>query len=200
MVHRIREAMKRDPLAGLLANTTIVADETFIGGKPKNMHKAKRPLWGHTATENKIPVVSLIDTKTGEVRSEVVADVTGKTLRRVILKNVETINSELHTDQWQGYIGIGHEFAAHKSVSHADGEYVGPEGETSNHAEGYFSQLKRSIDGTHHHVSREHLSRYLAEFDFRYSHREVDDSTRMRSVMSRTGGKRLTYRPLADGE
>jgi transposase-like protein len=199
MVHRIREAMKRDPLAGLLANTTIVADETFIGGKPGNMHASKRPMWGHTHAERKIPVVSLIDTKTGEVRSEVVANVNGKTLRRVILDNVDTITSELHTDQWGGYIGIGIEMKRHESVNHAAGEYVRGT-VTTNHAEGYFSQLKRSIDGTHHHVSREHLSRYLAEFDFRYSHRAVNDSTRMRAVFDRTGGRRLTYRPLADGE
>jgi hypothetical protein len=58
--------------------------------------------------------------------------------------------------------------------------------------------LKRSIDGTHHHVSREHLSRYLAEFDFRYTTRMVGDSTRMRVVFGRTGERRLTYCPLAD--
>jgi transposase-like protein len=197
MVHRIREAMKREPLAGLLSNTTVVADETFIGGKPANMHASKRPTWGHS--NRKIPVVSLIDTATGEVRSEVVANVNGKTLRRVILKNVDTITSQLHTDQWKGYLAIGQEFGNHESVNHAAGEYVRGDVST-NRAEGYFSQLKRSIDGTHHHVSVEHLSRYLAEFDLRYSTRMMNDSERMRLVMGRTGGRRLTYRPLADGE
>jgi hypothetical protein len=150
--------------------------------------------------ENKTAVLSLIDTKTGEVRSEVGPNVSGANLARVIRENVDAITSQLHTDQWKGYLRIGEQFAAHKTVNHAEDEYVGPEGQTTNQAEGYFSQLKRSIDGAHHHVSREHLSRYLAEFDFRASSRMVDDSTRMRALMSRTGGRRLTYRPLADGE
>lgn len=67
---------------------------------------------------------------------------------------------------------------------------------TTNHAEGYFSQLKRSIDGTHHRVSHRHLDRYLAEFDFRYSTRALSDSARMRKLMGQTEGRRLTYRPL----
>ena len=63
-----------------------------------------------------------------------------------------------------------------------------------NHAEGYFSQLKRSLDGTHRHVSREHLGRYLAEFDFRYSTRKVSDTARMERLVGQTAGRRLTYR------
>lgn len=198
MVHRIREAMKREPLAGLLSGTVVVADETWIGGKPGNMHARKRPTYGHE--NRKTPVVSLLDTATGEVRSEVVNNVNGKNLSRVILDNVDTITSELHTDQWKGYLRVGQQFADHKTVNHAEGEYVGEDGQSTNRLEGYFSQLKRSIDGTHHHVSQVHLSRYLAEFDFRASTHMIDDSTRMRMVMDRTGGRRMTYRPMVDGD
>jgi transposase-like protein len=194
MVHRIREAMKRDPLAGLLADTTIVADETFIGGKPKNMHAAKRPRW----ESRKTAVVSLVDTRTGEVRSQVVPNVSGAMLRTVITENVDLITADLHTDSWKGYLGIGSDMKSHGSVNHAEGEYV-RDGISTNAAEGYFSQLKRSIDGTHHHVSVEHLSRYLAEFDYRYGTRKMNDSMRMRLVMGRTGGRRLSYRPLTEG-
>jgi hypothetical protein len=63
-------------------------------------------------------------------------------------------------------------------------------------AENYFSQLKRSIDGTHHHVSREHLPRYLAQFDFLYSLCKRTDSARMRALINQVGGRRLTYKPL----
>jgi hypothetical protein len=117
----------------------------------------------------------------------------------VILDNVDAITSELHTDQWKGYIGIGTEMLNHETVNHKEGEYVRGK-VTTNRAEGYFSQLKRSIDGTHHHVSDVHLSRYLAEFDMRYSTRGMNDSERMRTVMGRTGGRRMTYRPLVDGD
>ena len=72
-------------------------------------------------------------------------------------------------------------------------------GVTTNPAEGYFSQLKRSIDGTHHHVSVPHLDRYLDQFDFLYTHRTENNSDRMHAVMRQAGGRRLTYKPLASG-
>jgi hypothetical protein len=71
----------------------------------------------------------------------------------------------LHTDAASWYNRIGAEMAGHAAVDHSEGEYV-RDGVSTNCAENFFSQLKRSIDGTHHHVSREHLGRYLAEFDF----------------------------------
>jgi hypothetical protein len=74
-------------------------------------------------------------------------------------------------------------------------EYV-RDGATTNHAESYFAQLKRSIDGTHHAVSTEHLHRYLAEFDFRYNTRKMGDSQRMARLLGQVHGRRLSYRPL----
>ena len=65
---------------------------------------------------------------------------------------------------------------------------------STNQAENYFSQLKRSLDGTHHHVSREHLPRYLQEFDFRYTTRELSDTERMRQLGQQAGNRRLMYR------
>jgi hypothetical protein len=67
---------------------------------------------------------------------------------------------------------------------------------TSNQAENFFSQLKRSLDGTHHHVSRKHLARYLGEFDFRYTTKEQNDGERMQKIIDQAAGRRLTYRPL----
>ena len=85
------------------------------------------------------------------------------------------------------------DFQKHSAVDHGNREYVRGD-VTTNPAEGYFAQLKRSLDGTHHHVSREHLPRYLAEFDFRYTTCNASDNERMALLVSRTSGRRLTYR------
>jgi len=195
MLHRIREAMKREPLAGLLRGT-IVADETYIGGSPKNRHRKAFEV-GQTVGRGteKTPVLSLVDTATGEVRSRVMNDVSGATLRAAIAENVAMKGSTLHTDKWGGYLHLGREFDSHITVDHGSGEYV-RDGAGTNAAENFFSQLKRSIDGTHHHVSTEHLGRYLAEFDFRATTKDASDSQRMRAVVANAGARRLTFRPL----
>lgn len=204
MGHRLREAAKREPLAGMLRGT-IVADETWVGGEPKNRHAAKnaelkprRMAPGELRVNqktDKTPVLALVNPETGEVRSHVVADVTGHTLRKVISEQVDMAGSVLHTDEGGWYEQLGREFLEHNTVNHSAGEYVRGRVST-NRAEGYFAQLKRSIDGTHHNVSREHLPRYLAEFDFRYSTCKMTDAQRVQVLVDRTAGKRLTYRPL----
>ncbi len=191
-VHRIREAMKRKPLAGLLSGR-VVADETWIGGAPRNRHGHKQS--EHMQGEHdRVPVMALVSRETGEVRSRVIPDVTGETLRSVLHEHVDPAATCLHTDQSLGYRKIAGEFADHTAVNHNIGEYVRDDAGT-NQAESYFAQLKRSLDGTHHHVSREHLPRYLAEFDFRYSTCHETDSERMVHLLSQVAGRRLTYRP-----
>ena len=190
MCHRVREAMVRTDPSKMLG--VVVADETWIGGEPKFRHANKR-IDGKQGKTDKTPVVSLIDASTGEVRSQVVADVTGKTLRKVISQNVELAKSTLHTDSSNAYMAVGADMAGHESVNHTIGEYV-RQGISTNKAENYFSQLKRSIDGTHHHVSVEHLPHYLSEFDFRYSTRKLSDTERMSRLMGRVTGRRLTYK------
>ena len=89
---------------------------------------------------------------------------------------------------------------AHETVNHGAGEYVRGDAHT-NTVEGYFSVLKRGIHGTFHHVSQQHLKRYLAEFDFRYNEREalaVSDPLRAQAVLDGIRGKRLTYRRTGD--
>ncbi|MDO8309906.1 MAG: IS1595 family transposase [Actinomycetota bacterium] len=197
MVHRIREAMKREPLAGLLSGT-VASDETWIGGTPANRPKHKRPvrkMWDVNRTEKPV-VQALVHAETGEVRTQVIANVKGDTLREMIAANVDMPNSTLVTDEAKGYKKFADEFAGHETVVHAHDEYVNEGGYSTNAVEGYFSQLKRSIDGTHHHVSVEHLPRYLAEYDYRYTTRGMDDSARMVDVIGNTVGRRLTYRPL----
>ena len=130
------------------------------------MHASKRRavkpyVIGQMALPDKTAVLSLIDSASGEVRSQIVANVDGGTLGKAIAKHVNMAGSTLHTDSWKGYLSVGPQFASHESVNNAKGEYV-RHSVSTNMAEGYFSQLKRSIDGTHHHASDAHLPRYLA--------------------------------------
>lgn len=191
MTQRIREAMRRDPLAGLLAGT-VQADETWIGGTPSNRHRSERGKQGET---DKQPVMSLVSIETGEVRSVAVRNVNSATLGPILRGEVDVAATVLHTDTAGAYAPIGKQFAVHETVNHFQGEYVRGRVST-NAAEGYFSQLKRSIDGTHHAVSVEHLDRYLGEFDYRYTTRKMSDSARMRLLTSQVTGRRLSYKPL----
>lgn len=155
VLHRIREAMKREPLVGMLSGT-IVADETFIGGKASNRHRQGTYVPGKmvkSMDRPKVAVLSLLDTATGEVRSRVVPDVTAPTLANAIREQVNMAPSVLHTNGHVGYRPIGRQFQNHQTVDHSRYEYVRGN-VTTNHAEGYFSQLKRSIDGTHHRCLR----------------------------------------------
>lgn len=189
MTQRIREAMANGGVLHKMTGT-IVADETFIGGKPKNRHASKR-----AAAPRKIPVLTLINKSTGESRSRVIPNVTGRTLKREMQKHIMPA-AVLHTDSAPAYLDFARFVSEHHTVNHHEGEYVRDGKIGTNPAENFFSQLKRSIDGTHHHVSVEHLNRYLAEFDFRYSTRDESDTQRMARLAGQVGGVRLTYKPL----
>ena len=93
---------------------------------------------------------------------------------------------------------VGLPFKAHHTVNHSEQEYARGDVST-NQAENFFSQLKRSIDGTHHHVSVDHLPRYLAEFSFRYTYRKETDTERMTRLVGHVSGRRLMYREPAPG-
>jgi hypothetical protein len=97
---------------------------------------------------------------------------------------------------------VGKEFARHEMVDHGKEEYVRGDAHT-NTVEGFFSILKRGINGTFHHVSEAHLHRYLAEFDFRYNNRSglgVEDTERASKIIAQAGGKRLTYRRTREAQ
>lgn len=191
MLHRIRAAMDNDGIP-VLWTGRVQSDETWIGGKPSNRHGHKPGKQGLT---DKTPVVSLINEATGEVRSRVVPNVTGATLAGVLRQNVNPAATTLVTDEAPTYTGIGRKMADHRTVNHKAKQYVDPDGYTTNAVEGFFSQVKRSIDGTHHHVSVEHLNRYLGEFDFRYSTRRMSDLERTAELAGKMTC-RLSYRPL----
>ena len=189
MAHRIREGMREahlpEPMGG--EGKFVEADETYVGGKAKNRAYAKT-LPSHEA------VMSLVE-RGGKVRSRHVADVTAKTLKPILVEAIAK-DSHFRTDQAPVYTEIGAGFASHATVNHSIKEYVRGDAHT-NTVEGYFSIFKRGIYGVYHHVSAEHLKRYLGEFDFRYNHRIAlgfDDETRAAIAIKGIAGKRLTYR------
>lgn len=166
MMHRIRHAMvqkiQNKKLKGI-----IEMDETYVGGKGKG--KRGR------GSQKKTPVFSLIE-RNGEVRSFPVERVTSKNLKEIIRNNVDK-TSTLITDEFKSYSGLDKEYPIHYVVKHGEKEYVKGIAST-NTIEGYFSILKRGIMGVYQHVGKQHLHRYLAEFDFRYNARNINDFDR----------------------
>lgn len=137
--------------------------------------------------------------KPSKVRSMVVPDVTGRTLAHAIRNNIDR-RSRLMTDEYGAYKRIGKEFeGGHHSVRHSAEEYVRGDVYT-NTVESYFNILKKGITGIYHSVSKQHLHRYLAEFEFRYNNRELRDGERVIAAIEAADGKRLRYRDPVDGE
>jgi transposase-like protein len=205
MTQKIRAAMGNR--APHMMTGTFVADETWIGGDPMNDHHRKpevEPARFEPGTKRphqrtaKTPVLCLINADTHESHTTVVTDVTGDTLREHIAEHVHMDSSVLMTDESTSYGRFSSEWLRHETVNHSVGEYVRGE-VSSNMAENFFSQLKRSLDGTHHSISKEHMNRYLGEFDFRYSTCEDDDTERMQMLVNQTAGLRVTYKRIKRG-
>ncbi len=196
MMHRIREAMTSDSGAGMgSGGGTVEVDETFIG-KNGDVPKS-RQTW-----QNKNRVLSLVDRATGRARSFVVADFKMATLAPILLSNIHR-EARLMTDEARHYITVGKEFAAHATVNHSAEEYVSRSDRTAhtNTIEGFFGIFKRGMKGIYQHCGSQHLHRYMAEFDFRYSNRialGIDDTARTNEVLRGIGGKRLTYRRIGE--
>lgn len=192
MCHRIRFAFKSNPTSRM--HGVIEADETYVGGKVRGR--------GRRYTGNKTPVVSLVECG-GKVRSTVVPKVSGKALSRLIRENV-TEDSCLNTDQSRLYTKPGKKFAAHDTVNHGIEEYARRDKKTgrlatTNTVEGFFGNAKRSLDGTHHNVSRKYLPLYLAEIDHKYNTRGESDGARTDAGIKGIDGKCLMLKTPLSG-
>lgn len=190
LCHRIRYALKDgDPRA--LLSGTVEADETYVGGKARGK--------GRGYVKNKTAVVSLVE-RGGDVRSHVVEHVTGDGITKLLRENVNA-SAHLNTDQSPIYTEVGKEFASHDVVNHSAEEYARDDEETgrkatTNTAEGFFGNSKRSIDGTHHHISKKHAHLYFSEIDYKYNTRKVSDGARTVAGIKKVAGKRLMlHRP-----
>lgn len=199
MAHRIRWALGREPIASKLAGIVEV-DETYVGGKKTSPGKfdeeGKRVKLGrkHPRME-KAQVIALVE-RGGDVRSfHATERVTGGSIRPALNELVEK-DSHIMTDSATVMRARRHGWK-HSMVDHRKKEYVRREDGlviSTNTVEGYFSILKRGINGIYHHVGKAYLDQYLREFDFRYNVRKMDDTKRFALAVKKTGGKRLTLR------
>jgi transposase-like protein len=187
--HRIRFALGLGPANKLSGQ--IEADETYIGGKARNMHKRKRAqkITG-TGGKDKTAVMGILE-RGGKVRTKVVGNTKKKTLQAEIRAHV-LAGSALFTDALQSYEGLD-EFQ-HEVVDHAV-EYVRGEVHT-NGLENFWSLVKRGLNGTYISVEPFHLFRYLDEQAFRYNNRKMNDGDRFDIVVRQIVGKRLTWDQL----
>lgn len=194
MAHRIRHCLASDsgPLGG--PGKIVELDETYVsvsaapGGEKKSGHTTGRSLLHRAA------VFGLVERgEGGRIKARVVANVTAKTLIPIAVKEVDPA-TEVHTDEWRSYKRAGKHFrGGHKSIRHNCGVYY-RNGVTTNSIESFWSLLKRGITGSFHKVSREHLQRYVDEFVWRWSNRELSDAARTTEALRLTQGKRLMYR------
>ena len=199
MLHRIRLAMETNSFMRMgQEGGPVEADETFIGGKPKNMHLRKRKLAknGNFHTD-KPAVFGMLDRETRQVRAKVVPNVKREVLQKEILDKVVK-GSKVFTDGWKGYHGLADDFV-HETVNHLQ-EYVRGEFHSQG-IENFWSLCKRSLNGTYVAVEPFHLERYVIEQMFRYNYRAtkanpLTDADRFTLAGSQISGKRLTYAEL----
>jgi transposase-like protein len=192
LAHRIREAMRSDEVGMFGAGGGIVeADETFIGREPGVEA-------GRGGFKHKMKVLSLLDRATGARRSFVIDGVTMADVTPILQDNIAR-EAHLLTDDAGQYRFMYRHFASHRTTPHMKGVYVdrdNPEVHT-NTIEGSFSIFKRGMRGVYQHCQKHHLHRYLAEFDFRHSHRVAlgyNDGDRSNAALVGIVGKRLTYK------
>ncbi len=174
MCHAIREYMGEvdgnDPIGGFTKQ--VEADETFIGGKEE----------GKGSTKKKTVVFGMME-RGGDVALQVVPNRRRATLIPIVRDTVK-LHSTVHTDEHHAYAVLGMNGYYHRTVNHNEGRYVSPTGATVNGIEGMWMHLKRAINGTHIHVSRRHLPKYLAEFEYRWNMRSAPSAMLDRLMVS----------------
>ena len=187
MMHRVRKALQSGTFVKFVGE--IEVDETFIGGKARNMHvdKKERRITG-TGGKDKVAVMGILE-RGGKVQTTVVPNRKKKALQAELKKHVEA-GSALYTDALLSYEGLASEYA-HQVVDH-NVKYV-DENVHTNGLENFWSLLKRGISGTYISVEPFHLFRYLDEQTFRYNNRQMKDFERFMIAMNSINGKRLTY-------
>ena len=192
LMHRIRFAMSDGNAGSPKLFGTLEVDETYVGGY--------RPGKSGCSPKDKTPVVAMVR-RGGEVRTEVVPNVTHKNVAKFVRQNIAK-GSVVNTDQARMYKSVLYPIVKfsdgkHHAVNHSRKEYarLNLDGSVAhvNHCESFFSLLKRGLMGTFHCVSKEHLHRYCDEFAFRWNTRQLNDGDRLVAAIKNGEGKRLVY-------
>ena len=190
LAHRIRETWAEN--CGAPFTGPVEADETYIGGKVRNMHRKKRRQLEH-GLANKTMVAGVLDRRTRKIRAHVVERKDAETLSGFV-KQVAPRTPMVYTDEAAAYDRLPNR----EAVNHGVGQYVDGQAHT-NGLESFWSLLKRGYHGTFHRMSPKHLPRYVAEFAGRQNDRPLDTLTQMERIAAATNGKRLKYRTLTRG-
>jgi transposase-like protein len=191
VLHRVRLAMQAESFDKF--DGGIEVDETYIGGKARNMHKhlRKEKIRG-TGTAGKTAIVGVLE-RGGRVRASVIPDTSRATLHASVKDHVEA-GSSVYTDKLLSYVGLDQHGYAHKVIDHAEA-YV--DGRVHvNGLENFWALLKRGLAGTYVSVQPFHLFRYLDERVFTFNERHLDDLGRFQAVLRAVAGRRLTYAQL----
>jgi len=185
MTHRIREAMKDPKFTSMLGGggKIVEIDETYWGNKsdkPRN----------HRGMNHKEKIFSLVE-RGGQIRSFHVESVKGSTLKPILFEQIAQ-DTHIVSDDFGCYRDLNLYFAEHSIVNHQAHEYARGRIYT-NTVENYYSILKRGLRGVYQHVGKQHLRRYVGEFDFRYNTRDLTDKQRTALALQGISGKRLLY-------
>ncbi len=197
MLHRIRLAMKDEPTEKIGLFGPVEIDETFVGGRMKNVHKSKRPRTSATqGGKGKAIVLGMLE-RGGPVRTRVIVDRTKPTIDPIISAHVAD-GAHIITDEFPVYPHLSTKYL-HDIINHAE-EYVRGHIHT-NGMENFWSLLKRGLNGTYVSVEPFHLTRYVEEQVFRYNNRAtadnpLNDGDRFALVVSQIVGRRITYKEL----
>ena len=188
LAHRLRVALANE---GGVFSGPVEVDETYMGGKMKNMHGKKRREARQKPDLGKTIVAGARDRATGAVRAQTVEAADKETLAAFVGTHAAP-DAAIYTDEARAYSGLPNR----ESVNHSAGEYVRDDGVSTQGIESFWSMLKRSHTGTFHKLSPKHMDRYVQEFAARHNMRDRDTIDMMGTVADGGVGKRLRYREL----
>lgn len=192
MLSRLRYAFEHSAFLSKM-DGLIQVDETFVGGKNKNRHHDKKVEQSQGRSfKDKTPVLGMIDDK-GKVKCVAVADTKMATIQPIV-RNTVSEGSIVVTDEWMAYNGLNDKYH-HEVVDHGRKQYVNDSGFTSNKMESFWSNFKRTLNGTYIKVSRKHLQRYCNEVTFRFNTRLLTVQERFDMALGNVAA-RLTYKQL----